>query len=106
PRRIQVVEQVRLDRAAEGDRRAALLAQLQRSFAVPGRDEVEYVVGRIQHALPLQMRIPVLNVDELRAALVCTRRDGTRELLLPEPGADVEDLALLHVGAEVDEQVG
>ena len=35
PLRIQVVEEVRLDRTAEGDRRAALLAELQCSLAVP-----------------------------------------------------------------------
>src|ERR1700694_324503 len=43
PLRIEIVEEVRLDRAAEGDRRTALLAELQCSFAVPGRDEVEHV---------------------------------------------------------------
>src|ERR1700730_8624237 len=52
------------------------------------------------------MRIPVVDVDEFRAALVRAGRDGACELFLPEARADVEDLALLHVGAEVDEQVG
>ena len=95
-----------LDRTAEGDRRSALLAELQGSFAVPGWDEIEHVLGRMLHALPLEIRVPVVNVDELGAALVCARRDRARELFLPQAGADVEDLTLLDVGAEVDDQVG
>jgi len=57
-------------------------------------------------ALSLQIRVPVVDVDELRAALVGARSDGPRELFLPEAGADIEDLTRLDVGAEVDEQVG
>ena len=106
PLRIQIVEEVRLDRTAEGDRRAALLAELQRPLTEPRRDEVEHVIGRVLDALPFQVRIPVMDVHEFRAALVRARRDRARELFFPEPGAEVEDLTLLHVGAEVDEQVG
>src|SRR5439155_16603243 len=106
PRRIQIVEEMRLERAAEGDRRPTLLAELQSPFAVPGRDEVQHIVWRVEHALPLEMRIPVVDIDEFRAAPVGTRRDGARELFLPEPREEVEDLTLLHVRAEADDQVG
>ena len=106
PFRVQVVEKMRRNRAAEGDRRAAVVTELQGPFAVPGRDEVQHVVWRVEHALPLEMRIPVVDIDEFRAAPVRTRRDGARELFFPESREDVEDLALLDVRAEVDDQVG
>src|SRR6266516_3769945 len=52
------------------------------------------------------MRIPVVDVHELRAAPVGARRQGASELLLAEAGPDVEDLAALDVGAKVDDQIG
>src|SRR5439155_25399051 len=103
---VQIVEVMRFDRATEGDRRAPLVTWLQGPLAVPGRDEVQHVVWRVGHALPLEMRIPVVDIDEFRAAPVSARRNGARELLFPESREDVEDLALLHVRAEVDDQVG
>src|SRR5207253_10998515 len=80
--------------------------ELQRPFRVPGWDEVEHRVGRMLDPFELEMRVPVLDVDELRPALVCACRDGPGELLLPETGGDVEDLARLDVDAEVHDQVG
>ena len=103
---VEVVVQVRCDRAAEQDRRAALLAQLQRPLSVPRRHEVEYVVRGVLHAHAFQERVPVVDVDELRAALVRARGERTCELLLAETAPDVEDLTGLDVGAEVDDQVG
>ena len=106
PLRIEVVVQVRSDRPAQRDRRAALLAQLQRALSVPRRDEVEHVVSGVLHTRALQVRVPVADVDELRTAPVCARSERSRQLLLAQAAADVDDLTRLDVCAEVDDQVG
>ena len=84
PRRVEIVVEVRLDRAAQRDRRAALLAELQRALAVPGRNEVDDLVGRVLDAFAFEVRIPVVDVDEFRTAAVRTRRQCARQLLLAE----------------------
>ena len=103
---IEIVEQARFDRPAQGDRRAAFLTELQRAVAVPRRHEVEHVVVGVLHTRALQVGIPVVDVHELGAALVGARRQGPGQLLLAEAAADVDDLAALDVRAEVDDQVG
>jgi hypothetical protein len=103
--RVEVVVEMRLSRAAERDRRAALAAELQRALAVPRWDVVEHLVCGVLHARLLQVRVPVDDVDELRAALVCTRGDRARQLLFSEGGGDVNDLARLDIGPEVDDQI-
>ena len=97
---------MRSDRAAQQNRRRALLAELQRSFSVPRRHEVEHVVGRVLDPNELEVRVPVVDVDELRAAFVGARCDRTRELLFAEAAAEIEDLAGLDVDAEIDDEVG
>src|SRR5207247_7166351 len=106
PLRVEVVVEMRGDRAAEQDGRGARLTELQRSLAVPGRHEVEHLVCGVLHTHALEMWIPVVDVDELRAALVCARGQRARQLFLAEAAADVEDLARLDVGAEVDDEIG
>src|SRR5919204_18979 len=103
PFRVEIVEEVRLDRAGQRDRRSALVAELQRPLAVPGGDEVEHVFRGVLDSCALEMRVPVVDVDELRAPAVSARGECARELLLPQACTDVEDLSRLDVGAEVDD---
>ena len=65
--RVEVVEQARGDRAGERDRGAALAAEREDALAVPRRDELERVVGRVLDPRALDPRVEPGEVDELRA---------------------------------------
>ena len=105
PLLVQAVEETGFDRAAERDRRGALVPELERPLSVPGRHEVERLVRYVLDAFAFEMGIPVVDVDELRPALVGACGDGAREVLLAESRGQIDDLAFLHVGAEVHDQI-
>ena len=104
--RIEAVEDARRNRAREADPRRAVLAQRQHPLAVPGRDEVERVVGGVLDPRPLDPRVEPLHVDELGAALVGGDGDRPHEPFLAGLSPHRDDLAGLHVGAEADHEVG
>ena len=54
----------------------------------------------------LRVSVEVRDIDETRAAPVGRRRHLARHLLLPERGADGDELVLLDVRAEHDGQLG
>src|SRR5262249_58286236 len=72
------------------------------ALAVPGRDVLERVVGRELDPGPLQKRVDVRDVDELRPALVRARGDRAGDRLVTELGTDADDLPGLHVRADDD----
>jgi hypothetical protein len=104
--RVEIVEQARRRRPGERDPRRPLLADREHPVREPGRDELERVVGGVSDPGTLDVGIEVLDIDELRPALVGALGDRPRELVLPVVGADGDDLSGLDVGAERDREVG
>ena len=80
-------------------------AELEHALAEPRRDVLERFVPHSLDARAFDVWVVVAHVDELRAALVRPRGDGSGKLLLAEVGRKVDDLPRLHVRAEVDDQL-
>ncbi len=96
----------RVGRPGENDPRRAHAAELQHAFSVPGRDEIERVrIGELD-AGPLDVRIEVGDVDELRPTAVGGCRDGACQLLMTNVGGNGDDLTGLDVRADLDCEVG
>ena len=69
-------------------------------------DVIERLGARVQQALALQQRIPPPDVDVARAPTIGRARDRADDLLGAEVGEDLHLLALLDVGAYLDDQLG
>ena len=82
------------------------LAEREEPAAVPGGDEVDRVLGRPLEPDPLDERVEVPGVDELRSALVGLGGDEPHERRGPRLGHDPDDLAGLDVRADLDDQFG
>ena len=83
------------------------LAELEDPLAVPGRHELERVVGRELDPRALDERVDVPDVDELRAARRRrSRRSARASSSWLELGGDADDLARLDVRADRDGEVG
>ena len=104
--RVQIVEQPGSDRARQGHRGAAQLAQREDPVTQPGRHELERVVRRMLHAGALDPRVKPREIDELGALFVGAVGDRPDEPFLAGPAGQRHDLTGLEVGAEVDCELG
>src|SRR5581483_11422283 len=106
PRRVETLEGTRVRRRGDDDARGMAAAELEDPPCVPGRHEVERVLGGVLDPGPLDPRVEVGHVDELRALPVGTRCQLAHDLLQADVGRDRDDLPRLHVRADPDRQVG
>ena len=81
------------------------LAEPGQPLAVPGRHELERVLGRQLGADPLHVRVEVPRVDEARAVRVGLGRDRPDERRSARRGDHQHVLAGLDVGADLDDQL-
>ena len=80
-------------------RAPCVLGVLEHPRAVPPRDEVERVGIGVLDARPLDVRVEVVDVDELRAAAVAGGGDRARDVLVADLAGDHQHLPRLHVRA-------
>ena len=105
-RRVDAGEQPGRHLRGDRDANAVAVAEIEEPPAVPRRHEVERVLGGPLEPDPLHVRVEVPRVDEARAALVGRGGDQPRERRRARLGDDPDGLAGLHVGPDLDDQVG
>ena len=77
-------------------------AELEHARAVPRRDVLEGFVGDARDALVLDVRVVVVHVDELRAAVVRGGGDCPRELFVADIRTDVDNVPSQRVAERAD----
>ncbi len=102
---VEPVERVRRDDAGERHAAAVPLGVREHPAPVPLGHVVERVGIRVLDPSALDPGVEVVDVDELRAAVVGRRRDRARHLLLADLAVDDHDLAGLDVRT-VDGELG
>jgi len=105
-RRVEVAQQPGRDRAGQPDARGAVLAEGEQPLAQPRRHVVERALVGVEDPRALDVQVEQRHVDVLRPRAVGRRGDSARDLELAGLGADRDDLAALHVGGEVHDQLG
>ena len=90
-------ERVRGDDTGERHAAPSRLCVRKHPPAEPVGHEVERVRIRVLDACTLDPRIEVVDIDELRAAIVGRGSDGARQLFVAELGGDQHDLIRLDV---------